>query len=334
FVHRARLAWPALDDAGYRDLLGQLSSATDDETRIELLLWLAPSALPEVRAALQQVRVAHEVQEVREAALEALLRGPLRAALVAEHMAAESVDADHDESFAYAAMSSMATPMTDADATLMQWLLFTAPRRDQRERLRAAKFGDGRAGFPVVAGIAAHLRREPERAASICGFARELAANGDTEGLLRQRFLFLWTALQAEPALRIRVGRATAALVLAIPDAEDRGRGPASYYMAYELGDQQRYREGAAMARTAFARLLLEAESQVDVRIHLGVRDKAVHVDAHAALAALPHLYLAHDASRSGDATSARAHLLHARELAGSDRAVREAIETLEKSLP
>ena len=36
FVHRARLAWPALEDGAYEELLRQLAVTTDDETRIEL----------------------------------------------------------------------------------------------------------------------------------------------------------------------------------------------------------------------------------------------------------------------------------------------------------
>ena len=69
------------------------------------------------------------------------------------------------------------------------------------------------------------------------------------------------------------------------------------------------------------------------MRIHLGVRDPFMGIDAHAALAAAPFLYAAHEAQQRGDAAAARQRLLDARELAGRDAATLTSIESLWKTL-
>lgn len=331
FLHRCRSVWPKLGGE-HVDVLLPLASAAEPETRAELLQWLAGTPTAPVLALLR-AGLEDPEEVVREAAFEALLRTPERAELLAAGRAAFGADPGRDEDFAYAALATLGEPCAEADVQFVQWLLFTAPRRDPRERERAEHFADARAGFPMVAALAAHLRRAPALATAVCERARELAAKGDVDGLFRQRFLYLWTGLQADAELRAAVAEATAELVLAIPDAGEAGLGLASYYAARDAERRGDLEKAAQRATAAVARFLLDPTAGIDQRIHLGVREPFEGLDSHAALAAAPHRLRAALLLQRGDAAGARAELVLARELAGRDAPTLLALETLAKDL-
>ncbi len=326
FVRRCRRALPDLAAAQWRELAAALPGIADHDVRVEVLAWIGASTEPAVRDRLRASCQTADDEEEREVALQGLLAGPERGDLLAAWRAASARDPDTDDRYSFAAIATMPEQLGDADLELLQYLLFTAPRLDPRESERSRQFREGRAGFPVVAAIADRLRRDPTAAARVCRDAAALAAAGDTKGLVRQRFLFLWTALQASPGLRFEVATATAALVLAIPDPEQVGDGPAQYYLTAALTAAGRHAEALTAARAAIAGLLRSPAAAMDARIHLGVRDGDAGTDPYAALATAPWLALARAALARQDPAAARTALTQALEFAGRDSATLAAI--------
>ncbi|MGE3173525.1 MAG: hypothetical protein AB7O97_12955 [Planctomycetota bacterium] len=331
FVRRCRHALPTLPEPHWNTVLDLLAATTDPDLRVELLQWIAGCALPAARAALREAfaETGDEAQEVREVALQGLLAGPERGELLAAWRPTAGGDPERDDLFAFAALATMPQPLRPQDVELVQFLLFEQPRRDPREAVRAARSPEGRTGFPVTGAIAALLRRESQAVAAVFAPAARMAAERDVQGLVRQRWLFLWTALQAMPELRVQVGRATAALVLAIPDADDAGAGPAQFYFAQQLAASSAFADAAVAWRRAVALLLRLPHMGMHLRIHLGVRDPDAGFDPHAALAAAPWLASARAAAAAGDLPGARAAAANALELAGADAATRIAADAI-----
>lgn len=330
FVRRCRHAVPVLREPLALAALDGFDRTRKTSVRVELLLWAGRTEGDAVRDRVARVWDEATDEEVREAALRVLMTGPRREPLLARWRAGGFAEPEIADLVVGEAVATAAEPADEAAVQLLQTVLFEASRRDvAREREIAARFPDGRTGFPLVNTVALRLRREPAILDDVLAPARTLAANDDVAHLSRQRFLFFLTALQAMPELRERAGRRLARLLTTIPDEHEVGEGVAWYYRVAAHAADGEHAEASAAARRAVRLLLCDPAQRMFSRIHLGVRDPESGVDPHAALAAASALHEALAARAADDREAAAAALLRARELAGRDRAILERIEQL-----
>jgi hypothetical protein len=218
----------------------------------------------------------------------------------------------------------MAEPPTADDVHLLAELALLPPLSDaQRERELAARWPDGRSGFPVLAAVGRRLLgSEPATVAPpFAEVAAVIAADARRDALSRQRLLVLWRVLERDRDVLRAVGSATAALCLSLPAADGLAEGPAHWFVQQAAAGRGDFVLAAQHARAAIGGLLWFADNRLQARLFLGERDPADGDDPWAALAAAPYRYdlLAARAARD-PAAAARAALL-VREFAGHDRA-------------
>ena len=140
----------------------------------------------------------------------------------------------------------------------------------------------------------------------------------------------LWRELVVVPPLQLAVGRATAALALALPgDAPD---GPAHLFAMHAAVARGDHAAAAAHARRAAAGLLRLPQQRRHARVFLGERDPGAGVDPWAALAAMPHLCEWRIATARGDAAAAAAAADRARDFAGHDAAIAATLTPMPES--
>lgn len=332
FVRRCRHVVPA-PDLGTAQALLAAAQQSAAETANELLLWAGGCAAPEVGKELLQIWQRADDPEFQDAALRGLMRGPMRELLLGQLRAASQGPLDERwSSVAYEAIAAMAPPLSVADAELLAELCLLSPLRDVATELTlAVRFPEGRVGFPMVAAIAQRLRgAAPELVVpAFAAAATRAIEHPDVRYLARSRLLVLWSALVADPPLQQAIGEATAALLLAVPDAEDRGAGAAHLYLASRAEREGRFAAAADAARHAARLLLRTAEQGIAVRIFLGERDPFGGNDPWAALAAWPHVLQARAHVAAAAFAAARDELTLAREFAGRDRTALALIATL-----
>jgi len=237
FVRRCAHWVRPLPVAEAKDLLATAATVAGDRAA-ELVAWAATAAADaDVQAALLSLWRAPSTtpaaEELREAAVHALVAGPGRSALITELRAALATGPLPDalESLAYALVGSMPSPPTAEDLGLAADLVLLQPRTDpEREALLGERWPEGERGFPLVAAVANALGAAEEtavRAAFTQAAARALA-DPRHRGIARGRLLVLWRVLQRFPALQRAVGEATAPVLFALPgNAEGPGIGAA-----------------------------------------------------------------------------------------------------------
>ncbi|MCR9245657.1 MAG: hypothetical protein NXI31_11545 [bacterium] len=354
-VERARTSRPAFvrrcthwaDPVGKANSLRLLSDAAtvDDDLAVELITWAATTQDPAVEAELEKIWLKPELTERNIAALSGLGRGAARGRLITALRAAVAAGPldDRHEALCYELVSTMSTPLVRADYELLAELVLLLPLGDpERDRRRAARWPDGRFGFPLAAAIAHRLRGgDPELAQLVFArFAAQAQEHPEFGAFAPQRLVVLWRTLVPDPAMQAAIGRATAAMLLAATNPEGTGRGAASYYAMQATEAVGKFDEAIGHARRAITSLLRYPVSRRAARIHLGEREPALGQDPWSALAARPFVLQARAALAAGETAAGvraagmtaavRRALADARKLAGRDRATLATITELE----
>jgi len=348
-VLRARLASPAFvrrcahyaNPLGAKyslQLLGDAAALTDDDLAVELIAWAATTQHPDVGRELLALWQPLELSERQLAALRGLALSPTRPALVAalqKAVAAGPLD-DRHEALSYELISTMPTPLTRADVELLAELALLVPLGDpERERARAQRWHDGRFGFPMVAAVAHRLRGgDSELAAAVFeATAARVKQHPEFGSFARQRLVVLWRSLVPDPRMQLAIGQATAELLLAVPNSDAVGEGPARLFAMDRAERDGELEAAAAHGREAVAKLLRHPRERQNARLFLGERDPGAGDDPWSALAARPFVLLTRCAIARADLPEARRVLGLARDLAGRDAATLQAIDKLSKEL-
>lgn len=350
FVRRCAHHVPTPPAEGARALLAaagwsptsRTARAIDEECGVELVAWAAGAfADAEVAATLRTVWTAAgdapADEELREAALRALLRSPQRDDLVAELRAALAAGPlpERFGSLAYEVLAGMREPLLPNELALCVDLVLLLPRTDpEREAEAVARWPLGTSGFPLVAAVAQRLRGND---AGVVGAAFIAAVPGVLADprhrtIALQRLLLLWRALGHDEALQVAVGAATAPLALAVARPEDHELlGPVHWFAMHAAIARSEMPAAVLQAQAAVAGLLRLPQQRGHARVFLGERDPGRGVDPWAALAALPHRLAADAAQAVGDAAAEAAARARIREFAGRDQAT---LDSLPPSLP
>lgn len=319
-------------------LLDAARGLDDVELAAELVAWAATSSDASVVARLQQLwsAPASTPSELQDVALRALAAGPFRDQLAAELRAGIGVGAptpengqptptlspQRIESLGYEIVATMPSPLSRDDLRMLAQLTLLPPLHDAgRERQLAARWPDGRFGFPFVAAVAQRLRgSEPALVREVFGTAAaEVLADDRRSALSRQRLLVAWRSLEADRPVQAALGQALAELMLALPG--DVGAGPAHWYAGQVAAERGDFAAAAAHARAAVRLLLRDPTERRTARLFLGERDPSASVDPWAALAATPYLMTCREAAAKGDAAASEAAGELVREFAGRDQA-------------
>lgn len=317
-------------------LLDRLPDVTDVDLAGELAAWAASCGDDEVLVRMQRLWRADGDSEMaamlREVALRALAQGPARTGLVATLRAALAAGPLPEvlEPLPFELIATMAEPPAADDLLLLAELALRPPLADpQRERELAARWPDGRYGFPVLAAIGRRLLgSDPAIAARpFAEVAAAIAADPRHEAVSRQRLLVLWRVLERDRDLQRAVGAATAALCLSVPAADGLADGPAHWFLQHAAAGRADFAGAAQHARAAIGGLLWSAAQRSQARLFLGERDPGAGDDPWAALAAAPHRYDLLAARAAGDAAAAAHAAALVREFAGHDRATLAALD-------
>jgi hypothetical protein len=338
FVRRCAHYATALEAGFAMTLLDDAARLPDDDLAAEMIGWAASSVAPEVGARLLEIWQAPELSERQEVALRALAAGPHRVVLQRDLCAAVAKGplSERDEQVAYEVVSGMPSPLTPEDARVLAEFALRPPLADPvAERERAARWPDGRYGFPFLGAIAQRLRgTDPEvMAAAFAEVAEGVRKDPHFAAVSRQRLLVLWRSLEVDPAVMSAVARATAALLLAIPHPDGLGDGPANLFAMQVARAAGKPAVAAAHARAAVAGLLRLPRERRTARLFLGERDPGQGEDPWSALSAAPFLADAAAAQAAGDRVAAERFLALAREFVGRDADTAAAIESASKEL-
>jgi len=331
FVRRCAHWVRPLPAAEAMDLLATAARVADDRAA-ELVAWAAAAAPDaDVQAALLSLWRAPSTtpaaEELREAAVHALVAGPGRSALIAELRAALAAGPlpDAHEALAYALVGSMPSPPSAEDLELAGDLVLLQPRRDpEREALLGERWPDGAHGFPLVAAVANALGAAdaPTVRAVFKQAVAAALAHPRHRGIARGRLLVLWRVLQRFPDLQRAVGEVTALLLLALPGAADApGNGAAHWFARHAAAADGDHDAAGRHAAAAVRHLLRLPSHRAETRWCVGERDPGAGLDAWAALAAAPHHHARLAALARGDDAAATAAARAVREFAGHDAA-------------
>ena len=336
FVRRCAHHANVLETALAMQLLTDAAKVTEDDLAAEMIGWAGTCPAPEVTERLLAIWRSPEPSEQQEVALRVLAAGPHRVVLQRDLCAAVAQGAlsERDEQVAYEVVSGMPVPLSPEDARVLAELALRPPLADPvAERERAARWPDGRYGFPFVGAIAQRLRGvDPAvAAAAFAEVAEAVRQDANCAAVARQRLLVLWRSLEADHAMMAAIGEATAALLLAIPNESGLGDGPANLFLMQVAQSQGKPALAANHARAAVAGLLRHPAERRTARLFLGERDPGQGEDPWAALSAAPHVLDAAAALAAGDPVAAQIALVLAREFVGRDADAAAAIESMSK---
>ncbi len=305
-------------------------SVQDPDVAMALLEWAAATDDPAITDRLWRLvdepAQAIEGEALREVAVRALAAGSGRQRLVERLQKAYAAGPLPDllESVPFEIVASTPVPLSPADARFLADLTLRPPLSDpELERDQRLRWPDGRFGFRLVAAVAQRLRGgEPDVVRE--AFRAAVAAVREDPRWIeisRQRLLVLWRSLEVDRELMAVVAEPTAPLLLALPDPDHTGGGPANWFAMNASAAAGDDLAAVKHARAAIAGLLRLPSERSTARLFLGEREPASGRDPWAALSAAPHRFAFCRAVARGDDSAAAATAALVREFAGRDTA-------------